>query len=183
MLQTNLSTYNNKPYHPGGTFVKRLLWYYVNALFFKSAWLPLGKVKVFLLRLFGATIGNNVVIKPGVNIKYAWHLTIGHNTWLGEDVWIDCLVPVSIGNNACVSQGALLLTGNHDYKKTSFNLIVKGIILADGVWIGAKAIVNPGVVAATHAVLTSGSTATKNLEAYSVYQGNPAVYIRKRIIT
>ncbi len=182
MQQTDLSLYNNSPFHPGGTAVKRLLWYYLNSLFLKSSLLPLSGFKIFLLRLFGASIGKNVTIKPGVNIKYPWHLTIGNQTWIGENVWIDCLVPVSIGNNVCISQGAVLLTGSHNYKKTTFNLITAGVVIEDGVWIGAGAMVNLGVVAASHAVLTSGSVATKNLEAYSVYQGNPAVKIRSRII-
>ncbi|TWI99238.1 putative colanic acid biosynthesis acetyltransferase WcaF [Mucilaginibacter frigoritolerans] len=182
MQQTKLSTYNNYPFNPGGNPVKRVLWFYVNAMFLKTSLLPINGFKLFLLRLFGAKVGKGVIIKPGVNVKYPWHLTVGDYTWLGENVWVDCLVPVTIGNNVCVSQGALLLTGNHNYKKTSFDLITKEIVLEDGVWIGACAIVNPGVVAASHAVLTTGSVANKNLDAYSIYQGNPAIKIRSRII-
>ncbi len=182
MQKTDLSTYNNSPFHPGGNAVKRVLWYYLNALFLKTSLVPSNNFKAFLLRMFGAKIGNKVTIKPGVNVKYPWHLTIGHHTWIGENVWIDCLVPVTIGNNVCISQGAVLLTGNHNYKKTSFNLIVQSVILEDGAWIGAGAMVNPGVIVASHAVLTSGSVATKNMEAYTVYQGNPAVKIRLRVI-
>ena len=135
-----------------------------------------------MLRLFGAKIGKEVEIKPCVNIKYPWWLTIGNEVWIGENVWIDCLIPITIGNNVCISQGAILLTGSHNYKRPTFDLITKEVILEDGVWIGAFAVINAGVVAASHAVLTSGSVATKNLEAYSIYQGNPAVKIRSRII-
>lgn len=109
-------------------------------------------------------------------------MSIGDNTWIGENAWIDCLVPVKIGNNVCISQGAVLLTGSHNYKKSTFDLITAGFVLEDGVWIGACAVVNLGVSAASHAVLTSGSVATKNLEAYAVYQGNPAVKVRDRVI-
>jgi putative colanic acid biosynthesis acetyltransferase WcaF len=182
MNKTDLSTYNNYPFNPGGNALKRLLWFYLNALFLKTSIIPGSGFKVFLLRLFGADIGSNVTIKPGVNVKYPWHLTIGSSTWIGENVWIDCLVPVTIGNNVCLSQGAVLLTGNHNYKKTSFDLITAGFTLEDGVWIGAGAIINPGVTAASHAVLTTGSVATKNLEAYSIYQGNPAQKTRSRVI-
>jgi len=182
MQQTNLSIYNNAPFHPGGNALKRVLWYYVNILFFKSALLPSSSLKVFLLRLFGAGVGKGVVIKPGVNIKYPWNLNIGDHSWIGENVWIDSLVNITLGNNVCLSQGALLLTGSHNYKKPTFNLITLPIVLEDGVWICAGAIVNPGVVAASHAVLTSGSVATKNMEAYTIYQGNPAVKVRSRAI-
>jgi len=183
MLKTDLSTYNNSPFHPGGTAVKRLLWFYVNALFFKTSLVPINGFKVFLLRAFGAKVGKNVTIKPGVNIKYPWHLSIGDQSWIGENVWIDSLVTISIGAHVCLSQGAVLLTGSHDYKKTSFNLITKPLIIEDGAWIGAGAIINLGVTIDSHAVLTSGSVATKNLDTYSVYQGNPAIKIRDRIIT
>src|ERR1700712_1587438 len=157
MKQTDLFSYNNFPYNAGGNPVKRVLWYYINALVFKSSLFPFYAFKVFLLRLFGAKVGNEVEIKPCVNIKYPWFLTVGNEVWIGENVWIDCLVPVTIGNNICISQGAVLLTGSHNYKKPSFDLITGSIILEDGVWIGAKAIVNQGVVVASHAVLTSGS--------------------------
>ena len=183
MQQTDLSAYNNYPFNPGGTAVKRLLWHYVNAVFFKTSLLPINGVKTSLLKLFGAKIGEKVTIKPCVNIKYPWHLTIGNNTWVGEDVWIDCLLPVAIGANVCLSQGAVLLTGSHNYKKRTFDLLVGSIILQDGVWIGAKAVINQGITAHSHAVLTTGSIATKDLEAYSIYQGNPAVKIRERIIS
>ncbi|MFD0765417.1 WcaF family extracellular polysaccharide biosynthesis acetyltransferase [Mucilaginibacter lutimaris] len=182
MQQTNLSAYNNLPYHPGGSSLKRALWYYVNELVLKSGWLPVSSVKVALLRLFGANIGKGVIIKPNVNIKYPWHLKIGNNSWVGEAVWIDNLITVNIGSNVCISQGAILQTGSHNYKKTKFDLITAPITLEDGVWIGCGAIINQGVTASSHSVLTSGSVATKSMEAYSIYQGNPALKVRSRSI-
>jgi putative colanic acid biosynthesis acetyltransferase WcaF len=182
MQRTDLSTYNNYPYHPGGTALKRFLWFYANAFIFKSGLFPFYSLKRFLLRLFGAEIGKKVTIKPYVNIKYPWLLKIGENTWIGENVWIDNVAQVNIGANVCVSQGAVLLTGSHNYKKSTFDLITGTITLEDGVWIGAAAIVNQGITVASHAVLTSGSIATKNMDAYSIYQGNPAIKIRDRII-
>jgi len=183
MQQTDLEAYNNSSYYPGGNGFKRTLWFFINALIFKTSILPFYGIKNSLLRLFGAKIGKEVEIKPCVNIKYPWFLTIGNEVWIGENVWIDCLVPVSIGNNVCLSQGAILLTGSHNYKRSSFDLITGGIILEDGVWIGAAAIINQGITAGSHAVLTTGSVATKNLEPYSIYQGNPAVKVRDRVIT
>jgi putative colanic acid biosynthesis acetyltransferase WcaF len=183
MKQTNLVLYDNSPYHPGGNVLKRILWYYINSFIFKSSLFPFYRIKNFLLRLFGAKIGKEVEIKPCVNIKYPWLLTIGSEVWIGENVWIDNLVMTTIGSNVCISQGAVLLTGSHNYKKPSFDLITGGIILENGVWIGAGAIINQGITIASHAVLTSGSVATNNLEAYSVYQGNPAIKIRSRNIS
>jgi len=179
-VKTNLSTFNNAWYKPGNAF-KRALWYVVNAAFFLNPWFPFSGVKVGLLRLFGARVGQGVVIKPWVNIKYPWFLTIGDRCWIGEGVWIDNLAPVTLGTDVCVSQGALLLTGNHDWTKSSFDLLLGPILLEDGVWVGARALVCPGAVLRTHAVLTAGSVAGGELDAYGVYQGNPAVFVKKRV--
>ncbi|HET6990631.1 MAG TPA: WcaF family extracellular polysaccharide biosynthesis acetyltransferase, partial [Bacteroidia bacterium] len=180
--KTDLVSFNNAWYKPGASFLKRGFWYCFNNVFFCSRF-PFSGFKVFLLRLFGAEVGSKVVIKPGVNIKSPWLLSIGNYVWIGENAWIDNLVKVSIGSNVCISQGAMLLTGNHDYKKSTFDLIAKEIILEEGVWIGAKAVVCPGVRCLSHAVLAVGSIATENLDAYGIYQGNPAVKIRERKIS
>lgn len=181
--KTDLSKYNNSWYKPGGNILSRTIWYFINILFFINPLNPLSGFKVFLLRLFGAKIGKEVVIKPGVNIKYPWLLSIGDYTWIGERVWIDNLAKVTIGSHCCLSQGAFLLCGNHNYKKAAFDLIVKPITLEDGAWVGAMAVVCPGVTLKSHAILTVHSVATETLEANTLYKGNPAVKIRARQIS
>nr|WP_121270591.1 WcaF family extracellular polysaccharide biosynthesis acetyltransferase [Pedobacter schmidteae] len=180
MNQTDLSTYIHSAAHRKDSWLKRILWFYLNALIFKTSWLPFSDLKVQLLRLFGAKVGKAVIIKPGVNIKHPWLLHIGNHTWIGENVWIDNLVNIYIGHHVCISQGALLLTGSHNYKDPAFGLITGSIILEDGVWIGARAVVNHSIRAESHAVLSAAAVATKNLEGWSVYQGNPAVKVRAR---
>lgn len=181
-MKTDLSRYDNSWYNPGGRTLKRILWYFTNVLFFINPFNPCSAIKVRLLRMFGAQIGKGVVIKPSVNIKYPWNLSIGDYTWIGECVWIDNLTKVSIGSNVCISQGAMLLCGNHNYKKSTFDLIVKPITIEDGAWIGAQSTVCPGVTAHTHSVLSVGSVASKDLEAFSIYRGNPAVKVADRNI-
>jgi len=179
-MSTDLSIYNNSWYKPGSS-LKRFCWYWVNLLFFKTGLFPFYGLKTFLLSAFGAKIGKGVLIKPFVNIKYPWLLELGDHIWIGENAWIDNLGKVSIGNNVCISQGAFLLTGNHDYKKKAFDLIVKPITLEEGVWIGAHAVVCPGVICEKGSLLTVGSVATSNLAANGIYSGNPAVKVKDRI--
>lgn len=178
----DLSTYNNEWFSEqiGASRIKQGLWYFINIIFFINPLNPFSKLKISLLRWFGAKIGNGVVIKPAVNIKYPWKLEIGHYCWIGEKVWIDNLAPVKIANNVCVSQGAMLLTGNHNYKKTTFDLMVAPIVLNNGAWVGAKSVVCPGVTLGENAVLTVQSVAVKDLEPSGIYQGNPAVQVKKR---
>ncbi|HMG83547.1 MAG TPA: WcaF family extracellular polysaccharide biosynthesis acetyltransferase [Ferruginibacter sp.] len=167
----------------GASVIKQGLWYFINVIFFKNPLNINSGSKIILLRLFGATIGKGVVIKPSVNIKYPWKLKIGNHSWIGEEVWIDNLAAVTIGDNVCISQGALLLCGNHNYKKQTFDLILGEIILEDGVWIGARSIVCPGVKCASHAVLAVLSVASSNLEPYTIYKGNPAIAVNTRDIS
>lgn len=182
-VQVQLDQYDNSWYHPGAGPVKRILWFILNALFFINPLNPLSGLKVGLLRLFGAKVGQGVIIKPGVNIKYPWLLEVGDHVWIGEKVWIDNLVKVEIQDHVCLSQGAMLLTGNHNYKKTTFDLMVGEIYLEKGAWIGAQATVCPGVRCGSHAILSVGAVANHELEAFTIYQGNPAIAVRKRIIS
>jgi len=174
------SKFDNSWYNPG-PFWKRTLWFYVSVMFFRNPLLPFSGFKVFLLRIFGAKIGKRCYVKPGVNVKYPWFLEIGNNAGLGENVWIDNLAKVTLENNVTLSQGALLLTGNHNYKSRSFSLMVGEIILKDGSWIGAKAIVGPGVTVYENAILSMGSVTSKDLEKNGIYAGQPAVLVRERV--
>lgn len=178
---TQLAQYDNSWYRPGPAW-KRTFWIMVSAVFFNNPLALFNGLKCRLLRLFGAKVGRGVLIKPSVNIKYPWFLELGNDVWIGEKVWIDNLAMVEIGNNVCISQGAYLLTGNHNYKKLTFDLVVGTIVIEEGVWIGAKAIVCPNVVCKSHSVLSVASVASKNLETYSIYAGNPAVKIKNRFI-
>jgi putative colanic acid biosynthesis acetyltransferase WcaF len=177
----DLKRYDNSWYRPGPKW-KTTLWLLVNAVFFNNSLAVFNGLKCSLLRLFGAKVGKRVVIKPSINIKYPWFLRIGNDVWIGEKVWIDNLGLITIGSNVCISQGAYLLTGNHNYKKPFFDLIIGTIVLEDGVWIGAKATVCPNVTCKTHSVLSVSSVATTDLEPYGIYQGLPAKKIKTRII-
>ena len=141
---------------------------------------PFTSVKPFLLRLFGAKIGKKCLIKPCVNIKYPWFLEIGDYVSIGENVWIDNLAKVTIGDQVTISQAALLLTGNHDFTSRTFDLMIAEIKLDEGVWICAKSIIGPGVTVNAYAVTGLGSVVNKDCEAYGIYSGNPAIKIKER---
>ena len=121
------------------------------------------------------------MIKPNVKITFPWKLTLGDHVWLGEECWLLNLAPITLEDSVCISQRAFLCTGNHNYKSPSFDLITKPIQVERGAWIGAGAFVGPGVSVGSHAVLAAGSVATKDLEPYGIYQGNPAVRVRERV--
>ncbi len=120
--------------------------------------------------------------KPNINIKFPWRLTIGNHVWIGEGTWIYNLYQVTIGDHVTLAQGAMILTGNHNYKSSAFETIVGPVTLEEGVFIGAKAVVCPGVTCRSHSILAVGSIATDDLEPYKIYQGNPAIYKKERVV-
>lgn len=157
------------------------LWWLMQAALVRS-WIPGAAHRQYLLRLFGARIGEGVTIKPGVRVKFPWRLQIGDHTWIGEDVWIDNLAPVKIGSHCCMSQGAYLCTGSHNWSRQRFDLTVRPIEIKDQAWVCAKAVVAPGVTIAEGSVLSLGSVATGNLGAWGLYSGVPAKRIKARLI-
>jgi putative colanic acid biosynthesis acetyltransferase WcaF len=173
---------NNKFYGTsiGASKTKQLLWFLLGPLFIRNPLIPFSGFRKWVLELFGASIGVEARIRPGVQIKFPWKLKMGDHVWLGENCWIDNITDVNIGSHVCISQGAMLCTGNHNYNSPAFELMMKPIVLEDGVWIGAKAIVCPGITAQTHSMLTAGSVATRDMDAYGIYQGNPAVLVKNR---
>ena len=181
-MSVDLSKFDNSDYKPGGNKLVRLIWFFTNRIVFNSYLFPIYSFKVFTLKLFGAKMGKGIIIKPKVNIKYPWKLTIGDNSWIGEKAWIDNLAQVTIGSNCCISQDALILCGNHDYKKSTFDLIAKPITIKNGAWVGAKAVACNGVTIGENTLLSVGSIATNDLKADSIYQGNPAIRIKDRKI-
>jgi putative colanic acid biosynthesis acetyltransferase WcaF len=178
----DLRRYDNRGFSVGAGGLRQFLWYVCNALFFRSTWLPVSSVKAGLLRLFGARVGARVVIKPRVIIKYPWRLEIGNDVWIGEGVWIDNLGQVTIRDDCCVSQGAYLLTGNHDYTDERFGLMVGTIMLEQGAWVAARSMVCPNVQMYPQSIVTAGSVLTQNAVANGIYSGNPAQLVKYRVI-
>ncbi len=179
----NLNKYQiHSNYQIGVPKWRQVLWYFIGFPLIRCGFITNYTIKIHILRLFGAEIGRGVVVKSGVRVKYPWKLKIGDDSWIGENVWIDNLAEVKIGINSCLSQGAYLCTGSHDWSKDSFDLIAKPIVVGDSVWIGAKAQIAPGVIVGEGAVLTLGSVAVKNLDPWSINQGNPARQIKIREI-
>ena len=163
-----------------GHKLRRATWMLVWGLFGRIGPRALSPMRVFLLRLFGARIGQRVLICAGVKVLMPWNLHIGDYTAIAEGVDIYNYGEVHIGRNACVSQGVWLCTGSHDYNMPDFPLIWDDIRVGDRVWIAAQTFVAPGVTIGDGAVVGARSVVTRDLEAWSVFAGNPCVLIKPR---
>lgn len=167
---------------PSRSLIIRILWYFTEILIMRNALITPYTIKRNTLRLFGAHIGQNVIIKPAVRVKQPWKLDIGENSWIGERVWIDNFAEVHIGANSCVSQGAYLCTGNHDWSDPGMRRIVRAIHIGDGTWIGAYARVAPGTTVGEEAVVGFGAVVRGDIRSGHVYFGNPGDCIGVRRI-
>ena len=182
-MNVDLSKFSTGGFDRGSGRIKEAAWLVLSLVLFRLCPLKLSGLKCAVLRALGAKVGRGVVIKPQVGITFPWKLTLGDHVWLGEECWLLNLAPIVIESHVCISQRTFLCTGNHDYKSPAFDLIVKPIRVETGAWIGANALVGPGVTVGSHAVLTAGSVATANLSPFKIYRGNPAVAVKERVIT
>ncbi len=175
----DLSRFDRSRFNRDRPWVKEASWLAVSAVLF-GTWLPGSWWRRFVLRLFGARVGRGVVVKPHVQIKFPWKLEIGDHSWIGEHTWIDNLDQVTIGANACISQAVYLCTGNHDWSRPDFALILGPIVIEDEAWVGARSTVAPAVRIGRGAVLALGSVAVGDLDPWTVYAGDPVKPVRRR---
>jgi putative colanic acid biosynthesis acetyltransferase WcaF len=180
--EVRLAGFDNSWYDPGKPLFVRAAWMAANRVFLLTSFPWPSKVKRAVLRAFGAEVGSGVVLKPRINVKYAWKLRIGDDAWIGEAVWIDCLAKVTIGANACLSQGCVIETGNHDWSSPTFDLKLGEVVLERGSWAAVCSLLLPGSRLARNAVLGAGSVLSGETEPHGVYLGNPARKMKDRVL-
>jgi putative colanic acid biosynthesis acetyltransferase WcaF len=155
-------------------------WYLVGLVAFETGLPVPSGIKRTLLRWFGARIGEGVVIKPHVRIKFPWQLVVGNHTWIGEGTWIDNLAEVRLGSHVCISQGVYFCTGSHDHNKCSFDLLTAPIVVGDGAWVAARTTLLGGVAVGANALVAAGSLVNKEVPPAAIVGGNPAAFLRHR---
>lgn len=175
----NLNKYKElKPY-----LVKRLVWSIINRTLFRLLITPyLKEVRNALLRMFGAKIAKGVLIYQSVDIWYPWKLEIGRYSCIGSKVNLYNKDKIIIGENVVISQESFLCTASHDYNKTSHDLTTKPIIIKNRVWVASQAFVGMGVTLGEGAIVGARSAVFKDVEPWTIVGGNPAQFIKKRVI-
>lgn len=176
----------NDPYRePSFTLSHRLrrqAWNIVYILLFRTSPRPCHAWRAWLLRLFGARLGQGCHVYPDVKVWAPWNLHLGSFVGLGDGVNIYCMNRIEIGNYAVISQGAQLCGGTHDYNSINFQLIIKPIVICAHVWVCAEAFIHPGVIIPEGAVIGARAVVTKTLtEPWAVYAGNPAIKVGNRV--
>lgn len=135
-----------------------------------------------MLRAFGAKISMSASIHPSAKIDFPWRLTMGDRSSLGKKAWAYCLNDITVGDNSCIGDDVYLLTGSHDITSPNFQLVTKPITIGDGVWVATGSTVLPGITLGDMTVVGASSVVVKSTEDNDVIGGNPAIFIKKRVI-
>lgn len=156
------------------------LWWLVQASLFHTSPQIFFGWRRFILRLFGARIGNNVLIRPSVEITYPWKLTIGDNSWIGDDVVLYTLGEIAIGMHSVISQGAYICAGTHDYSAIAFDILQKPVEIGSECWIATDVFVAPGTHIGNGAIVGARSVVLNDLPEGMICYGHPAKPMRPR---
>lgn len=151
-----LSKFSGRGYDKGRGRVAQALWFCVLNTVFIKWWCPAGW-RPRLLRLFGAEVGHGVFIRHRVRVLWPWKLVIGNDCWIGEDVWLLNLEPITLGDDVCLSQAAFLITGSHDRNSATFEYDNAPIAVRRGGWVAARAVVLRGVEVGEEATVAAGA--------------------------
>jgi len=109
-------------------------------------------------------------------------VVIGHHTRIGLHNTI--IGPVTVGNHVNLAQGITVTALNHNFADASLRIDEQGVstlpvTIEDDVWIGANAVVLPGVTVGTHSVVAAGAVVSRDVPPYSLVAGVPAKVIKK----
>ncbi len=162
--------------------LKRIAWQPFKWLLFSRGPRFLTQARILALRLFGAKIGHRVLVLGGVNIWCPWNLEIGDCSAIGFDVEIYNFAKVTIGSHTVISQYSYICTASHSYEFTDMPLFFKPIIIGSQTWIAARSFIAPGITIGEGCVVGAYSVVTKSVPDWWVVAGNPAKFIRARML-
>jgi len=158
----------------------RLVWTLVWAVFYRLSPRPFHAWRAMLLRLFGASMGPNCHFYPGSKVWAPWNLVCSDQVTAGDGAEIYNPAKIEFGSHAILSQGAYVCGATHDFEDPAFPLLAYAMQIGPYSWICARACVGPGVNVGEGAVLGLASVASRDLEAWTVYAGAPAVKVKER---
>ena len=163
--------------------IRRLIWLIAWTMLAK--WMPyyIGrKWRIVLLSLFGMKHKGPVGFYPSVKVWAPWNVETGSYVAIDDEVNLYSADKIIIGTKVAISREAFICTASHDITKPNRPLVMLPITICDGVWIGARAIILPGVTIGEGAVVAAGAVVTKDVDPWTVVGGNPAKFIKKRVL-
>jgi putative colanic acid biosynthesis acetyltransferase WcaF len=166
-MKRDLSKFSGAGYDKGRSVIWQASWVLVASVLFERVWCP-PRIKPSILRAFGATVGQGVIIRRGARVHWPWKLHLSDHVWIGVDAWILNLEPINVGANVCLSQGAILCAGSHSRSSPTFEFDNGPITIEDHAWIAIRAIVLRGVTVGEGSVVGAGVVLSKSTQPHSI---------------
>lgn len=176
----NLANFRMPPGFRGRSLVQVQIWWFVQATFFRHSPQFAYGFRRGLLRMFGARVGHDVLVRPTVTITYPWKVSLGDRSWIGDDVVLYSLGQIHVGDDSVVSQKSYLCAGDHDYTIPDFPIRERAIKIGDGVWIAADVFLAPGTQVGDNTVVGARSSVFRDLPSNMVCFGSPCKPIHQR---
>lgn len=170
----SLAARRGRPYDKGRGWVAQALWVAVSTLIFTQVWCP-NRLRIALLRWFGAEVGEGVLIRHRVRVQWPWKLSIGDNSWVGTDAELYNIDNIVIGSDVCISQHAYVCTGSHRRDSPTFEFDNAPIVLHDGVWLCARSTVLRGVTIGANSVIAATALVTRDVPPNSIVRPPPPI--------
>jgi putative colanic acid biosynthesis acetyltransferase WcaF len=161
----------------------RALWELVRVLLFRPSPKVLHGWRRFLLRLFGAKLGEGAIVHASVRVFAPWNLEMGEHACLSHFVDCYCVDRISVGAYATVSQYSFLCSASHDFRQFQMPLITRPIEIGPHAWVAADVFVAPGVTVGEGAMVQARSTVLEDVPAWTIASGHPARPVRERVMT
>ncbi|MDI9898533.1 putative colanic acid biosynthesis acetyltransferase [Rhodococcus sp. IEGM 1409] len=158
----SLAGFTGAGYDKGRGPLVQIAWLLVSGAVLSHWWCP-NRIRISILRKFGAGLAEGVLIRHRVRIHWPWKLTVGADSWIGEGTWILNLEPVTIGADTAISQDVFLCTGSHDHRSATFEFDNAPITIGDGAWIAARATVLRGVTVGNRAIVGATALVTSDV--------------------
>lgn len=155
------------------------LWGLCEWLFVTNALQISSRLRVAVLRAFGAKIGSGVIFRPRTRVRFPWKLEIGDDSWIGEGVWIHNQDRVTIGHDVVISQETFITTGSHAHRR-DMALITRPVYVEAGAWVTARAVITGGVAVGRSGLIAPGSVVGTSVPSATIVAGNPAIVIGPR---
>jgi putative colanic acid biosynthesis acetyltransferase WcaF len=152
------------------------VWAIFELLFVTNAWQISSGLRIWVLRLFGAEIGEGVVFRPRTRVKFPWKLHIGDRCWIGEGVWLHNQDYVHIGHDVAISQDTMLTTGSHAHRR-DMALITRPITIEPGVWITSRCIILGGARIGRSSLVRPMTTVSGVVGQNSIVSGPNADFV------
>ncbi len=173
---------------PPSERLKQRIWEFARGIFcYTTPWFATGWRRLITTIFAGLCSGNgrlakSVSLARTARLDYPWRISVGRDSSIGERSWLQAQDEIVIGERVCIGEDVRIITGSHDIASSNFDLETDGIRIGNDVWIATGSTILKGVSIGEGAVVAAGSVVTKDVDPWTVIGGNPAKFIKKRVL-